>query len=339
MMLYPLKFIPVYKNMIWGGNRLQSYFSRKIPGEKIGESWELCCRDDGMSVVKNGRLQGKTIQELIDTYKEKLVGTEIYQKYGKNFPLLIKLIDANDRLSVQVHPDDNYATANGEKFGKDEMWYVIDAKEDAKLIYGLNSKSPKSKVEKVILDGRISQLLNEVIVKPGDFIPIPAGTVHALLSGLLVAEIQQNSNTTYRIYDWNRTDDKGNRRPLHIQQALDVIRFDAEFPDELNFQKRKREGRGIIRYGSIIKEFQVDELILGGALSRKSTPESFQVIMNLKGYGKLMYFGGCVDLYPGDTILIPASLGDYCVFGNMKLLVTYKKGLQNAEGMVRYESL
>ena len=314
MMLYPLKFIPVYKNMIWGGNRLHSYFSRKIPGEKIGESWELCCRDDGMSVVKNGRLQGKTLQELIDTYKEKLVGTEIYQKYGEEFPLLIKIIDASDSAPILVEQGD-VDTA--------KAWYIIDAEKETKVVYNLKQRS-KAKVEKAILEGRISQLLNEIPVKPGDFVSIPVGTLHALRDGSLVAEIQSNNGTEF---------------PLDNQRTLDATRFGARIPEDTEFQRTKQEGRGILRFGPSVQEFQVDELKLNGALSKKSTPESLQVIMNLKGYGKLMYFGGCLDLYPGDTVLIPAALGDYCIFGAMKLLVVHKKRVQEAKGAARSEDL
>lgn len=310
MMLYPLKFIPVYKNAVWGGTRLQSDFHRKIPDGRIGESWELCSRQDGMSIVENGKFTGKTLQELIEKYREDLVGTDIYRKYGKEFPLLIKIIDTSDRIPIMIEQGDADTA---------KAWYVIDAGKEAKVVHGLNQHS-RAKAEKAIQKGRISQLLHEVSVKPGDFVSIPVGMVHAMQDGLLAAEIRLNGCTAL---------------PLDNPQALEAIQFDAEPHDKVEFRRTKHEGSGTIRFGPSVREFQVDELKLNGALSKKSAPESLQVIMNLKGYGKLMYFGGCLDLYPGSTVLIPAELGDYCLFGAMKLLVVHKKRVQEVNKVVR----
>ncbi|MGE5604365.1 MAG: type I phosphomannose isomerase catalytic subunit [Bacteroidota bacterium] len=321
--LYPLKFKPVYKKKVWGGDNIRTYFNRSIKDKKIGESWEISCREDGMSVVKNGKFQGKTLLELINELRDKLLGTEVYKKYGNAFPLLHKVIDANENLSVQVHPDDAYAAAEG-KCGKDEMWYIIHATKNAKLIYGLIDIS-KNEFRKVLQEGRISRVLNEVAVKPGDFIFIPGGTVHAILGGLLIAEIQQNCNTTYRIYDWDRTDGSGKKRELHIERALDAIRWDKPRPRPAGYSKTERFGAGALRYGPSIKEFQVFELTTAGEFQKEADTASFEILMNLHGSGGIRYSGGQVDLQPGDTVLIPASLGRYSLKGSMKMLLTQMK--------------
>jgi mannose-6-phosphate isomerase len=318
--LYPLKFKPIYKKKVWGGNNISKYFNRKKQDGKTGESWEICCREDGMSVVINGKFQGKTLLELINMFQDKLIGTDIYKKYGNAFPLLYKIIDANKNLSVQVHPDDTYAIADV-KCGKDEMWYIIHAAKNAKLIYGLIDTS-KDKFQNAIQKGQISCLLNEVTVKAGDFVFVPGGTVHALLGGLLVAEIQQNCNMTFRIYDWDRVDEFGNKRELHINRAMEVIHWDMLLPKITEFKETKHFKTGILRCGPRIKEFQVCELITAGEFSRETDFRSFEVILNLNGSGGIRYSGGLVDLHPGDTVLIPASLGQYSLRGCMKMLLT-----------------
>lgn len=322
-MLYPLKLKPVFKPKPWGGINLETYFNKRLPKGKIGESWEVCCRDDGMSIVEEGKLQGKTLRELIDKYQEKLIGIRIFEKYGKGFPLLIKLIDANDRLSVQVHPDDACAHSNRLTHGKDELWYIINAEENAKLIYGFKSGTSKKRLVKAVADNRVLQLLNEVTVKPGDFFSIPAGTVHAIGEGILIAEVQQNCNTTYRIYDWDRLDVNGQRRELQIPQALEAIHFQSTKPEVPFPTDEKKNGRIVTRVGPKVKDFLVSEVRLNGSMIRQSDPESFEVLINLKGHGKILYNFGCVDLYRGDTVLIPANLGPYCLFGSMNMLSVY----------------
>ena len=322
-MLYPLKLKPVYKPKPWGGRTLKTRFHKKIPDGKIGESWELCCRNDGMSVVAAGKLQGKTLKELIGAYREKLVGTRVYEKYGSDFPLFFKILDAAGRLSVQVHPDDACARRSGLPHGKDEMWYVIGTKGNASLIYGLKGGTSKEQLNRAIDHHRILPLLNEVAVKPGDFFSIPAGTVHAILGGILIAEIQQNCNTTYRLYDWDRTDQNGKKRELHIPQALEAIRFGGETPQAPFPAAAKTKGRAVVRPGPKVKEFRVDEVRLDGSIENRSDPESFQMVMDLDGNGKIQYGPECDGLDAGDTVLIPSCLGKYSVSGGAKLLYTH----------------
>ena len=322
MMLYPIILKPVFKAKPWGGRKLQTYFGKALPQGNIGESWELCCREDGMSVVDNGQYRGKTLREMIDIFRGRILGPAVLAKYGTEFPLLFKILDANDRLSVQVHPDDVCAKSKGLINGKDEMWYVIDAGENAKLIYGLKNVTSKAELESAIRENRILQLLNEVAVKPGTFLYIPAGTVHAILGGILVAEIQQNSNTTYRLYDWDRVDSNGKRRELHVKDALDAIHFEKSGPAATSVLSSKRINGAEIRSGPKVKEFTTDEVRINETFEAQ-TGESFNVIMGLNGNGKILYGGGSIDLNKGDTVLIPSEIKRYSLEGNMLMLLTH----------------
>jgi mannose-6-phosphate isomerase len=319
-MLYPIKFKPIYKDILWGGDNIANHFGRVTPFARVAESWELTCRDDGMSVVENGELAGKSMQALIDAYGAELLGKRAAKKYAGSFPLLIKLIDAADRLSVQVHPTDEYARRDGEENGKNEMWYIVDAKKDAKLIYGLKPGVTKKDFEAAVSGACVEQTLNAVPVKPGDFFFIPAGTVHAILGGILIAEIQQNSNTTYRIYDWNRLDKNGKGRALHIEKALDVIHFGrAQAGDAAEFSEEQAySARQLLRSAY----FNLDEIVVKTAYRGETDGESFVAAMILSGSGTLRYDGGVEKTNPGETILLPASLGTFEFSGSQKLLLT-----------------
>ncbi len=225
----PLFFEPVLKHYIWGGRNLE-LLGRNLPaGKMVAESWEISAHDDGKTKVMNGNFSGKSLQELLENAGEKLVGTKNRwaSERGK-FPWLIKLLDANQPLSVQVHPDDAYAKKHeGNELGKTEMWVVLWAKPDAAIIYGLKKDVEKQEFKSAIEQGKMESVLNVVPIQAGDHICVPAGTLHAILGGAIIAEIQQNSNTTYRIYDWGRKDNSGQSRPLHIEKGLDAINFDS----------------------------------------------------------------------------------------------------------------
>lgn len=318
--MYPFNFQPVYKQIIWGGSNIQEYFKRKVPFDKVAESWELCCRKDGMSIITNGEFAGRTLQNMIDKFGPKLLGTDVSKKYGENFPLLIKIIDANDRLSIQVHPDDIYAKQVGEQNGKNELWYVIDAKKDARLIYGLKKGVTKDLFSAAVLNGHIDETLQEISVKPGDVIYIPAGTVHAILDGILIVEIQQNSNTTYRIHDWDRVDAAGKKRELHICQALDVINFGVccqPSQGTVTVKTNCYTNKAMLRSDF----FCIDELTLNGEYNSQTNGRTFIILINLQGSGKLTYDGKFIDLNPGETVFIPANLGRFNITGNQKLLL------------------
>jgi len=225
--LYPMFFEPVLKEYIWGGRNLEK-LGRKLPETgKVAESWEISSHEDGMTFVKNGPYAGMSLPELLAFLGEDLVGThnQWALKRGK-FPLLVKLIDAQRRLSVQVHPDDRYARENeGNELGKTEMWVVLHAKPGAAIIYGFAEKIDPEEFRKAISKGVLESYLHKVFIKAGDHVCVPSGTLHAIMEGALLAEIQQNSNTTYRVYDWNRVGDDGEPRALHVERALDVLDF------------------------------------------------------------------------------------------------------------------
>ncbi len=225
-MLYPLKFKPLLKERIWGGSRMRSVLGKRLPsGKKIGESWELSGVEGDLSVVANGYLAGNDIEELIEVYMGDLVGDTVYEKFGVEFPLLIKFIDAAEALSIQVHPDDALAAERHNAYGKTEMWYVLDSDADANLYLGFNRNVSREEYLDSVEAGTLSDMLTRVDVKPGDAYFIPAGTIHSIGGGVMVLEIQQTSDITYRVFDWNRTDKDGNSRELHTDLAVDAMDF------------------------------------------------------------------------------------------------------------------
>lgn len=230
--LYPLTFEPVLKDYIWGGRNLEKMLGRPLPPGIVAESWEIAGHEDGATIVANGPAAGLSLTQLQEKWGLDLIGHRAAWAYERGkFPLLIKLLDAHKRLSVQVHPDDDYALAHeGNELGKTEMWVVLHAEPDAAIILGVKEGTTREAFRQAVAEGRLETYLHRLPVKTGDFVCVPAGSVHAILGGLLIAEIQQNSNTTYRVYDWNRVDEEGRSRPLHIERALDVINFDQVEP-------------------------------------------------------------------------------------------------------------
>lgn len=307
--MYPLKFRPLLKDKIWGGHKLQQIFGKDPHGlPNIGESWELSGYPNDLSEVSNGHLEGKTLKELIELYREELLGNHIYEKYGTNFPLLFKLIDANDDLSIQVHPNDEIAMKRHHSLGKTEMWYVVDAEEGASLIAGFTEDTEKEAYQAAVENGTVESLLQKVSVQSGDVIFIPAGLVHAIGKGVMVAEIQESSDITYRIYDYNRVDDKGNRRELHVEEALDVINFKATKNPKVNYQPALNEEVllvGCKYFNTILLEIDKPKSFFN------LFKDSFDVYMCLEG--KLKITGGTipVTLKKGETVMIPASLREY----------------------------
>lgn len=315
----PFALEPVYKQILWGGDHIARRFGRKVPFNKVAESWEVTCREDGMSVVAGGSCRGMTLAEMMERYGERLLGSRSVARCGRGFfPLLIKFIDANDRLSVQVHPDDAYAHRMGEPNGKNEMWYVIDARPGAKLIFGLRPGVTKTDFARAVREGTVGDTLREVPVKPGDSFYIRAGTVHAILEGILIAEIQQNSNTTYRIYDWGRVGTDGRPRPLAVDRAMDVIDFaaggkSAAFP-------ARRETGATVRPLVDSPYFTTDEIRVEGAWAGRTDGGSFAALDVVDGTGTLRYDGGEMSLRAGQSLLLPACLGDYTVAGRLTVL-------------------
>ncbi|MBZ4683107.1 MAG: mannose-6-phosphate isomerase [Fusobacteriaceae bacterium] len=318
--MYPLLFEKVLIKKIWGGRAFEEELNFELKdNDKYGESWEVSSHPNGMSVVKDGEFKGKTLQELVIEQKEKLVGEKIYKKYGDKFPLLIKYLDINDRLSVQVHPDDEYALKNEGEYGKSESWYVLKASSDAKLILGIKEGITKETFKEKVEKNDFNDLFNVVSVKEGDLINITPGTVHASLEGsILICEPQQNSDSTYRIYDFDRLVD-GKKRELHIDKALDVIKFDekAEIINENSVESIKNSE---FSKKELIKDKYYDLEILEIEKEYIEKAEDlFKVYMILNGEGKIEYNSNEYSIKKGDSYLIPANL-EVKIKGKVKIL-------------------
>ncbi len=311
--LYPLRFVEIYKPYIWGGHNLRKLGKPIKKGEIVAESWEISDHNDDISTVENGPLTGKSLRELIEIY-----GEDISPKTENGrFPILIKYIDANKRLSVQVHPDDEYAKTHESpnELGKTECWYVMDAPTNAELIMGIKKGVDKDSFIKMIRENRIEDGLNRIKVQKGDFIYIKTGTVHALLEGIMVCEIQENSDTTYRLYDWGRVDNDGKPRPLHIDKALDVIYFPPEkiYNDYIrdlfiNYDKNlDNAAQKLVRS----KYFNIDFLKFSKTFNQEMEDYHFHTLNIICGEGILKYKNGFERIKMGDTILVPRPIKNY----------------------------
>ncbi|ADL11768.1 type I phosphomannose isomerase catalytic subunit [Acetohalobium arabaticum] len=322
-MFYPLKFKPIYKEKIWGGNRLAAQFDRNLPADRIGESWELAAHKNGTSIISNGYFKGESLPELIDKYWTEIMGQKIKRSDYDKFPLLIKLLDANDKLSVQVHPDDEYAAKYriGDS-GKNELWYIIDAKPKAELIYDLQPEVTKEELAASIETGQVIDKLKSIPVESGDVIFIPAGTVHSIKEGILLAEIQQNSDTTYRIYDWNRVDNNGQPRKLNIKEALKAIDFSRKSHAKCQSIKLKEDNyqREIL---SISEHFITEKIKVKDSFTAEPVKKRFEVLLPLAGQAIINYNQGTLKVSRGETVLIPACLDSYQLEGEIEVLRIY----------------
>lgn len=307
-----LKLTPSYKNYLWGGNKLKSDFNKKFEGEVLAESWELSCHVDGQSVIAEGPFAGKSLKEYIEWEGKRVLGTNCMQ--FQNFPILIKFIDAKDNLSIQVHPSDDYALSHEGQYGKTEMWYVVDCAEDAFLYYGFKKEIDKEEFAKRIKEDTLLEVLNEVPVKKGDVFFIEAGTIHAIGKDIVIAEIQQNSNVTYRVYDYGRVDKDGKQRDLHIEKALAVTN-----------RNPKVRGDSFDPHLGACKYFVVDKLSLDGKYMSKMeghvNEDSFLHMLIIEGSGKISNSEE-VEFAKGDSILLTASTGDFVMTGNCEALLT-----------------
>lgn len=316
--MYPIKFENLYYERIWGGKDLEK-FRDNIPEGVIGESWDIACHQNGTGKVENGELKGKYFDEIIKLYGSKLLGTEIDQK---QFPLLIKLITAKDKLSVQVHPDDEYASRVEKDSGKTEAWYVVDAEEGACLILGTKD-CDKETFKKAVDDGSLDKYLNKIPVKKGDFFYVQSGLVHAICEGVLIAEIQQSSDTTYRVYDYNRG------REIHVEKALDVIDF------SLNGEKSNgivlKESGYDKTYLCLSEYFTIQKYKIDTLVKEKSDEKRFYLFTCVEGSGIIKYNGGEEKILMGDSIFVPATLGEYELIGDFTLLKSYVPDVKSEE--------
>ncbi len=306
--LYPLKFHPIFKDYIWGGSKLKDKFNKNIPATftRCAESWEISGVQDNISVVSNGYLKGNDLQELIEIYMADIVGEKVYEQFGVEFPLLIKLIDAKEDLSIQVHPNDEIAKLRHHAFGKTEMWYVIDSEPGSKIITGFDRDTTPDEYLNLLKSKNLVDVLKYEDAKPDDVFFIPPGTVHAIGKGLLIAEIQQTSDITYRIYDWDRVDTKGKPRELHTDLSLDVINYRKFSEGKLHPERQTNKTIELIK----CNYFTTNRLSFNKSIGRDyNWLDSFVVYICIEGEVDVIYNSGAKErIYAGETILIPADL-------------------------------
>ena len=306
----PMLLSPAFKDYLWGGTRLKEEFGKKSDLDIVAESWELSTHKDGQSVVASGEFAGMTLGEFVE--KNPSVLGENCKKF-EFFPILIKFIDAKDNLSIQVHPDDEYALKNTGGYGKTEMWYILDCEEGASLYYGFKEEITKEQFKASIEDNTLLDYLNKVEVKKGDVYFIEAGTVHAIGKGIVICEIQQNSNTTYRVYDYDRRDAQGNARELHVEKALEVSV--TKPPMEY-----KQENENLL---AKCKYFTVEKADVDGEMEFAVDETSFKSVIVTDGEGTLT-LGDCeMQIKKGDSIFIPAQNGKFTVKGNCNIIISY----------------
>lgn len=313
---YPLQFQPELKERIWGGRALEQ-FGLTLPDGSIGEGWMIGDHPNGTTKVIGGELAGKGLDEIRKTYGSEWFGTNGSSEKNGRFPLLIKLLDCNDDLSVQVHPTDHYEGLPLGELGKTEMWYILDAKPGAKIIYGLKDGVDRASMEAAIAEGRITDTLQEVTVKAGDAFYIPAGTVHALCAGVLVAEIQQNSDTTYRLHDYDRLGLDGKLRELHIEDSLNVIAYEGSGASRMTTDNVS-DGEWLTIASS--PYFKVEKGIVRSPAANITSSSSFVILVIAEGSGTIKWADGMQNTKAGECFLLPASLGKYELDGSMTVL-------------------
>jgi mannose-6-phosphate isomerase len=318
MKLYPLQFNPILKERIWGGEKLKTILNKPITSKITGESWELSTVEGDVSVVANGHLAGKSLNDLIDSNPEELLGTAVYAKFGKQFPLLFKYLDAREDLSIQVHPNDQLAKIRHNSFGKTEMWYVMQADADSKLIVGFKEDSNATEYVENLKNKTLLSILDNVEVEVGDVFFLETGTVHAIGAGMVIAEIQQTSDVTYRLYDFDRVDAAGNERELHVDLALDAINYNK-------IDTYKKYKKDLNQSNSVVDcpYFTTNFIPLDGKVAVNKSGNSFTVYMCVEGEFELEYDDVKNKYIKGDTVLVPAVLKTFVISGKASLLEIY----------------
>lgn len=309
--MYPIKFKSIYFEKIWGGRDFEA-FRPDLPAGNIGESWDIACHPNGTGIVENGEYKGMPFNALIEKFQDALAGTKVSKV---KLPLLVKLINAGEKLSVQVHPGDEYAKVNEGEYGKTEAWYVIDAKPGASLVIGTKNCT-REQFREAIKDGTVENYLNKVDVKKGDSFLISSGLVHAIGGGVIIAEIQQNSDITYRVYDYGRP------RELHIEKALDVIDF--------NLQGENLSDNKSVRYKGYThnvlctnKYFSIEKFDITDLYNDHSSKERFDILTCVDGKGQIEGDGFSYPITKGDSYFIPSALGSYVIKGNLSILKSF----------------
>ncbi|HNQ59588.1 MAG TPA: class I mannose-6-phosphate isomerase [Bacteroidales bacterium] len=302
--LYPLKFRPIYKDKIWGGQRLKTLLNHDFsPLPNCGEAWLISGIEENNSIVSNGFLADNELNELVEVYMDELMGESVFERYGNEFPLLLKLLDANDWLSIQVHPNDEIAKARGLSGGKTEMWYIIHAEAGSELIAGFKKKISRFELQQLIHQKRISEVLNYETVKAGDVFYMPAGRIHSLGPGIVLAEIQQSSDTTYRIYDWDRVDDNGQSRQLHLDEAIDAIDFNLYTDYKTKYTIIPNRTTHLVQS----PYFTTNLLYLNHPIEKDyGYIDSFVILLAVEGEVGISDETGNYSLRTGEAMLLPA---------------------------------
>ncbi len=315
---YPIQFDPILKERIWGGTKLKTVLNKTITSDKIGESWEISTVESEVSIVSKGTYKGKSLNEIITLFPNEILGISVHKKFGLEFPLLFKYLDAKQDLSIQVHPNDELAKKRHNSFGKTEMWFVMQADENARIIVGFKENTTKEIYIQNLENKTILDILDSKKVNQGDVFLLETGTIHAIGAGIVIAEIQQTSDVTYRVYDFDRKDDKGNERELHTQLALEAINFDK-------VETQKYYSKNINQSNQTVScpYFTTNLIPLEEKIDVKKSNQSFTVYMCVDGsfeliYNKVQYF-----YQKGDTILIPAQMNDFELSGKASLLEIY----------------
>lgn len=318
--LYPLKFQPILKDKIWGGQKLQQLLNKPTTSTEAGESWEISDVEGDTSVVANGPLKGSSLKALLESYTSDLLGEKNFRQFGTKFPLLIKFIDAKQDLSVQLHPNDQLAKERHNSFGKTEMWYVVQADPESNLIVGFNQDMTQELYLKHLEAKTLQSILNFDAVKPGDTYFIEVGRIHAIGAGVLLAEIQQTSDITYRVYDWDRVDSEGKERELHNDIALEA--FDFEMPD--NFRVKYSLDSNTSTELVSCPYFTTNVLEVNAPLQKENNHDSFMIYMCVEGAASLEVDGAVTEFSMGETVLVPACIHRFSISANhAKLLEVY----------------
>lgn len=315
-----LKLEPAYKDYLWGGSKLVSDYNKHAPFDIVAESWEVSTHPDGSSIVLNGKFKDRPFREYIEKMGDKVIGSN--HQAGSEFPILIKFIDAKSDLSIQVHPDDEYALKHEGEYGKTEMWYILDAEVDASIYYGTSKTMSKAELKVAIDNNTILDYLNVVPVKKGDVIFVEAGSIHAIGGGIALCEIQQNSNTTYRLYDFNRKDQAGNLRDLHIEESIAVANLeplDTDFKSKYPLEAYDYGKRQMLVDSNY---FKVEKVNLAGGYSSVVDEKSFKAITVLAGELKIKADDSELHLAKGDSAFIPANMGAVSFVGECEFLAT-----------------
>ena len=321
--LYPLKFEPLLKDKVWGGNALERHFNKKPSGlPNIGESWELSAVEGNLSVVSNGFLAGNNIEELIEVYMGDIVGDSLFEKFGNKFPLLFKFIEAGEDLSIQVHPGDEMAREKHGDFGKTEMWYILESEKDSKIYTGFKETVTKEMYEESLTNGRLPELINVESAEPGDTFFTPAGRIHAIGKGIVLVEIQQTSDLTYRISDWNRKSKGSVKRELHLDLALEAMDFNAAGKVKIRKDPELNKTENLVSC-----EYFITNILHFNApvIKEYYLIDSFVVYICTDGEFQIKWDGNSEKVSKGETVLLPAMIKEVILepSGNAKLLEVF----------------